>query len=491
MYKATDKIQSSFTDFNQPIGLRMNPNNRWIRMADSIPWNIFEKRYAALFPSTTGNVAKPLRMALGALIIQTRYQLSDLELVEQIQENSYYQYFIGLPGYQAEKPFEASVLVSFRKRLTAEIISEANEYIINPNKGAESDNDDNPKPPGGPSGSSSSSEAQKPEEPVNKGTLMLDASCAPSHIKYPQDFQLLSDAREKLESTIDRFCKEHSLPKPRMYRKEARKNYLKLAKCKKRSINKIRATIRKQLGYVKRNMGFLEGFIKDGYALTPREAKLIQTIYKVYHQQEYMYKNKTHSVSDRIVSISQPYLRPIVRGKVKSPVEFGAKFDISVVDGGFARIEKLSFDPYNESTCLEETVQRYYQRNGYYPERVLADQIYRTRDNRSYCKLHGIRLSGPKLGRPGINTENDKHVEYQDNVDRIEVERAFSLAKRCYNLGLIKTKLEETTLTSISLSIFVMNLFKVSLCPFLNWAQKSIIKIILLLRRPKSKLQLA
>jgi len=488
MYKATDKTQSSFTDFNQPIGLHMNPNNRWIQMADSIPWNIFEKRYAALFPSTTGNVAKPLRMALGALIIQTRYQLSDLELVEQIQENPYYQYFIGLPGYQVEKPFEASVLVSFRKRLTAEIISEANEYIINPKKAAEPEDHDNPKSPGGSSGSS---EDQSPKEQVNKGTLMLDASCAPSNIKYPQDFQLLSNAREKLESVIDRFCKDYSLPKPRMYRKEARKNYLKLAKSKKRSIRKIRATIRKQLGYVRRNLGFLEGFIKDGYCLAPREAKLISTIYKVYRQQEYMYKNKTHSVADRIVSISQPYLRPIVRGKVKAPVEFGAKFDISIVDGGFARIEKLSFDPYNESTCLEETVERYYQRNGYYPERLLADQIYRTRHNRNYCKLNGIRLSGPKLGRPGINRENDKHVEYQDNVDRIEVERAFSLAKRCYNLGLIRTKLEETTLTSISLSIFVMNLFKVSLCPFLNWAQKSIIQIIFLLMRPILKLKFA
>jgi len=136
-------------------------------------------------------------------------------------------------------------------------------------------------------------------------------------------------------------------------------------------------------------------------------------------------------------------------------------------------------------------VQRYYQRNGYYPERVLADQIYRTRDNRIYCKTHGIRLSGPKLGRPSSISEHDKHVEYKDNVDRIKVERAFSLAKRCYSLGLIRTKLEETTLTSIYLSIFVMNLFKVSLCPFLNWAQKSKIKVILLLRQPELKLKFA
>ena len=253
--------------------------------------------------------------------------------------------------------------------------------------------------------------------------MILDASCAPSNIKYPQDFQLLNEGREKLESIIDRFCKDYSLAKPCMYRKEARKNYLKLEKSKKRSTKKIRATIHKQLGYVIRNL------------TTLKEIKLISTIYKVYQQQEYMYKNKTHSVPDRIVRISQPYIRPIVRGKVKAPVEFGAKFDISIVDGGHARIEKLSFDAYNESTCLEGAVERYYQRNGYSPEQVLDDQIYRARDNRSYCKSNGIRLSGPKFGRPGIEIENDKWIEYQDNVDRIEVERSFSLAKRCYSHG--------------------------------------------------------
>ena len=180
MYRATDKTQSSFINFNQPIGLHMNPNNRWIRMADKIPWDKFEKRYADLFPSNTGNVAKPLRMALGSLIIQTRYQFSDLELVAQIQENPYYQYFIGLPGYQEEEPFEASVLVSFRKRLTAEIIAEANEYIINPQKATVSDDDDNSKLPTGESSDGKSDDSRK-----NKGTLILDASCAPSNIKYP------------------------------------------------------------------------------------------------------------------------------------------------------------------------------------------------------------------------------------------------------------------------------------------------------------------
>ena len=97
---------------------------------------------------------------------------------------------------------------------------------------------------------------------------------------------------------------------------------------------------------------------------------------------------------------------------------------------------------------------------GYYPNRVLADQIYRTRENRNYCKEHGIRLSGPKLGRPSANAKVDKKQEYQDNTDRIEVERTFSLSKRCYGIDCITTKLEETQLTSIALSVFVTNLFQ-------------------------------
>ncbi len=460
MYKATEQSQPTFLDFNQPLGLEMDPENRWIKMADKIPWGKFEKEYAALFPSDTGNVAKPLRMALGSLIIQTKYAFSDIELVEQLTENPYYQYLIGLPGYQKTAPFEASVLVAFRKRISAKMLLEINECLlesVSQNQEKKDDDDDDSKPGSG----SSSDDSKDTDEPSNEGTLILDATCAPSNIRYPQDFSLLNEAREKLEKMIDRFCATYFLSKPRMYRLEARKNYLALAKSKKRSKQKIRKTIRKQLGYVNRDLGYLETFMSEGYAPTAKEIKLLETIIKLYEQQLYMHTNKTHSVTHRIVSIEQPYLRPIVRGKTKAPVEFGAKFDLSVDEKGYGRIEKISFEAYNESTCLQGAVERYHQRTGHYPERVLVDQIYRTRDNRKYCKSKDIRLSGPKLGRPSKNNEYSKEIEYQDNVDRIEVERMFSLSKRCYNLGLIKTKLEETTLTSIALSIFVTNLFKI------------------------------
>ncbi len=209
----------------------------------------------------------------------------------------------------------------------------------------------------------------------------------------------------------------------------------------------------------------------DGYAMAGKEIGLYLTIITLYEQQKYMYDNKIHSVEHRIVSISQPWLRPIVRGKAKAPVEFGAKFDLSLDSEGYGRIEKISFEAYNESACLTEAAERFRERTGYYPERILADQIYRTRDNRNYCKKHGIRLSGSKLGRPSANAKVNKQQEYQDNTDRIEVERTFSLSKRCYGMGCITTKLKETQLTSIALSVFVTNLFKIQkriLCALLH-----------------------
>lgn len=464
MYKCTDNTQSNFLSFNQPIGLHMNPENRWVKMADAIPWEIFEKKYSRLFKGKNGRVAKPLRLALGSLIIQTKYQYSDRELVDQLTENPYYQYFIGLPGYQEEPPIDASTLVLFRKRLKMDVIMEANEYMLEAFKEKESkdkNDDDHTNPPS--CGGDGESKTEPEQEPENKGTLMLDATCAPSNIRYPQDFSLLNEAREKLETIIIRFCKSYGFSRPRMYRRQARKNYLALAKAKKRRTKKIRATIRKQLAYIKRDIGYLESYMEEGYAPTSKEISLLMTIYKLYEQQQYMYQNKVHSVENRIVSISQPWIRPIVRGKTKAPVEFGAKFDLSIDDSGLGRIEKISYDAYNESTVLVEAVERFRERTGHYPERLLADQIYRTRDNRNFCKLHGIRLSGPKLGRPSLTKQSskEKKQEYQDNTDRIEIERSFSLSKRCYGMDLIRTKLYDTTFTSIALSVFVTNLFKI------------------------------
>lgn len=246
-----------------------------------------------------------------------------------------------------------------------------------------------------------------------------------------------------------------------MYRRNARKDYLNLAKCKKRTSKKIRKAIKQQLQYIRRDRQYIDELLDTECELTPKQSERLAVIDKVYEQQKYMYKNKVHSVPDRIVSISQPYIRPIVRGKAAAPVEFGAKMDLSLDEKGMARIEKMSFDAYNESDVLIAAVDRYFERIGHYPERILADKIYRNRNNLAYCREHGIRLSGPSLGRPKKNAGSDKKVEYKDNADRIAVERAFVLAKQKYGLGLITSRLDETTRCSIALSVIAMNVDRI------------------------------
>lgn len=184
------------------------------------------------------------------------------------------------------------------------------------------------------------------------------------------------------------------------------------------------------------------------------------TIKIIYAQQKEMYDNHTHSVKDRIVSLSQPWIRAIVRGKAKAKVEFGVKLDISVCDG-WTRLERYSFNAYNEATGLKNMIEQYMERTGHYHKRVLADKIYRNRENLNYCKQHNIQLSGPALGRPKKDAEIDRKQNYIDECERVEVERKFSLAKRKCGMGMIVTRLKETTCHSIAMSVLLLNLRKI------------------------------
>ncbi|MDD3921166.1 MAG: IS5 family transposase [Eubacteriales bacterium] len=437
-----DSGQIRVDDFEQPIGMNIRSDNRWVQKARKIPWEAIEKRYARLFPSHKGNEAKPLRLALGACMIQSEYGYPDEEVGLQIQENPYLQYFCGYQKYDDSKPpFDPSSMVHFRKRLTVEILGEINELILRENQPAGTDHHD--------------------DDDSNRGTMIVDATCAPSNIRFPQDESLLNEAREWTEKIIDTLHDPKAGRKPRTYRQSAHKAHVNFTKCRKKTKSQIRRAIGAQRRYVKRNLKTIRRLQADGTDMTPLQQARLATIEKLYEQQSFMYQNKTHSVPDRIVSLSQPFLRPIVRGKTRSPVEFGAKLDISVVDG-YARLEVLSFDAYNEATQFIPMIERFRQRTGCYPKKVLADKIYRNRVNLQFCKEHGIRLSGPRLGRPPADVADQKRLNYLDECARIEVERRFSLAKRKCGLGLIMTKREDTIGHSIAMSIVVLNLRKLA-----------------------------
>jgi hypothetical protein len=376
MYRKRDRKQVSIDEFIPPFGGKLSADNRWVRLSQVIPWDRIEDRYTAKF-GACGNVAIPLRVALGALIIKEKCGFSDEETVENISENNYMQYFVGYKEFNPRKPFVPSLMVEFRKRINmAEI-----QRIID-----ETDEDQGGQP--GTGGGE------------NEGTLMLDATCAPADIRYPTDLGLLHESREALESIVDTLWENmtHKPPvKPRTYRVKARKAFLRVEKQRHRRYKTIRTGIGQQLRYVRRDLKIIGSLLKETAsldALSARQYKNLLVISEIYRQQREMYEGKCHRVEDRIVSLSQPHVRPIVRGKASAEVEFGAKIAVSKING-CCRIETLSWDNFNEGTRLIEAAERYHERFGCFPKVILADTLYRTRENHHYCKANGIRLSGP------------------------------------------------------------------------------------------------
>lgn len=464
MYRKSQNPDSPDEAFELPFEGQLCVENRWVVLASLIPWSEFEEEYAQNFSEEMGAPAKPFRMALGALIIKEKLGISDRETVEQIKENPYLQYFIGEKRYQDEAPFDASMMVHFRQRIGQTLLQRINQKIVQQGRGFQEEVVSPKK----------SEEAERKKE--NRGKLLIDATVAPADIQYPTDVALLNQARKITELVIDvlyKSLKGKLTQKPRTHRKLARKEYLKFAKKRKPSRKDRRHAVKKQLQYLKRNFGHIEKLLEEGASLeglNRAEYRKLLVSSEITRQQQCLWSNNENRIENRIVSLTQPHLRPIVRGKAGSPTEFGAKLSVSCVEG-YVLLERISWDNYNESGDLISQVEAYKDYTGVYPESLHADRIYRTRANRAWCKERGIRLSGPPLGRPPkTSSRTAKKQAQEDERIRNEIEGKFGQAKRRFSLNRVMAKLPNTSETSIALTFLVMNLVKLLrqfYCPFL------------------------
>lgn len=437
---------------------RLNPENRWVEMAERLPWHELEEDYARHFKSCgRGEVALNVRMAMGALLIKEILNLSDRAVVDAVSENLYLQYFLGFKHFQTEPPFNASLMTHFRKRLSAEVINRFNEKVIElARKDSSPEND--PPPDGG--GKSDSDE--KEPEPKNAGTILMDATCAPADIKYPTDLNLVNDARELTENIIDQLRKQQENPSPRPRTKSqiCRRRYLEIIKHPKCGVSKRRNVLRFLLNAVRRNLEFIDVLQHQSDSIDGATFEQIRVIRMVHDQQREMLDQKTHRVEHRIVSLHQPHVRPIVRGKTGRETEFGAKLTASLEDG-YTRIERLSWEAYNEASDLQTICERYKERNGHYPEAVLADKLFRNRENLRYCAEREIRLSGPKLGRPTKVVDHDVlKQQLADNSARNAIEGKFGQCKRRLGLGRVMARRKDSSETVIAITILTANLIR-------------------------------
>ena len=462
MINYTPQNQLSLELFKTPFDRKLNPQNRWVILADLIPWDELANVYSRHLQSDCGRLSVDIRTVIGALIVKHKLRLDDRGTVDMIQENIYLQYFCGLKEFTWERVFDPSLFVDIRKRLGGKEFDAFNKLVIDK---AEQIKHHQARIKKGAGKKNKNKDGDIPSETnPNKGTLKIDATIADQEIKFPTDVDLLNTSRENLERMVDiLFDISQKGKRPRMYRRNARKDYLNFSKKKRHSNKDLRKALKAQLQYVARDLGFIDSLLKKESieSLSSRDQQLLDTIRTLYVQQKSMYDSKEHSCPDRIISIFQPYVRPMVRGKARNNTEFGAKIDVSEVNG-FTQIERFSWDAFNEGTDVKAAVENFFQTYGCYPKIFLGDKIYLNRENRRYLKELGIEIFGKPLGRPPKlqQTPQQKYRKKKEAAKRNHIEGKFGQGKRGYGLNNVKARLPETSESWINSILFTMNLTK-------------------------------
>lgn len=463
MIQYSPQGQLGLDGFDTTFERKLDPANRWVKLASLVPWDELAAIYAKNLDGSSGRKSVDIRMILGAMVVKHKLELSDRETVATISENVYIQYFCGRASFDSAAPFDASLFVDIRKRMGGEIydafyreVAAKAEGLL-PARKRKIHRDGGDNRGDGPQGSG------------NRGTLKVNATVADQMIAYPTDLKLLNECRENLERMIDTLTKmarrgDPGLKKPRDYRRVARKAYLGLAKKKRKTKKQVRKGIKAQLQYVARDIRLLDALLDGlgpGIPLSKRDLKLLWVIRTVHGQQRYMYDKRVHSVPNRIVNLYQPWVRPIVRGKDKTNVEFGSKLSLSEVEG-IARVDKMEWEAFNEAGHLKMQVENYRWAYGCWPEYVLADQIYLNRDNRKWLKERYIEIVNKPLGRPPKEkpTAHEKRKKRKLANQRNHIEGKIGQGKYAYGLNGIKARLMDTSFSWINMVFMVMNLKK-------------------------------
>ena len=443
MIEYTSQYQTKITEFNNLYSLELSQSNRWIQLGYHLPWDALVKIYISKFSDKRGTPSTNPRWIIGSLIIKHVLSLSDEETLQIISENPYMQFFLDCNSFNPKLLFSPTIFVDIRKRLGNDLFNQFSDELIKicfPEK------------------------IKKDESVKNKGEMKIDATVADQYIRYPNDLGLLNEAREKTENIVDYLFEElkgELKIKPRTYRKVAHKRYMAEAKKRQKNIKSLRSAIRYLLNCLDRNIRSINMMLDMLGENTleykhMREFWVIQTLNK---QQRKMYQEKTNRCVDRIVSIPQPHIRPIVRGKQGKKVEFGSKLGLSLANG-FVKGDTLSWDAYNESVDLKIQAEAYKTLYGYYPELILADKIYATNENRTWCKDNNIRLSATPKGKPKKLSPYQKAKRKKEYGRRNQIEGKIGQVKQGYGLNQIKAKLKNTSETWIGLTLFVANIMK-------------------------------
>ena len=292
-------------------------------------------------------------------------------------------------------------------------------------------------------------------------TVYTDASCYESHMRFPTDVKLLWEC---VERAYEMMCGiSSSLGEHRMRTKynDIAKANLSYRKQRKHTHKQTRKMISRQLALLGKLLGEIRRQVRvhaDISLLTDKQKDMLEVITKVYRQQKNHYNSgdARESIPDRIVSVSKPYIRPIVRGKETKSVEFGAKCNNILIDG-ISFIEKLSFNAFNEGTRLKHCVSLAQKLTGVEVKKIGGDQGYSGNDNRTFCKDNGIETSFTQKGRTSKNETKNAIKRELARVRATTMEGSFGTQKEHYGLRKVIARIKTTEILFIFFGIHTAN----------------------------------
>ena len=421
---------------------KLDDNHELVKISKAIDWPALSDKLAQFYCPDNGRPAKPSRAKVGLLILKHLYRLSDDDLVDLIKRDLYAQYLCDVSFSEAVKFIHSATLVKFRKKIGLSGIKLIEEEVLN---------------------------SLKRTKLLKGRKLVCDTTVVPSNISYPTDISLLEKVRAKAVKYLEK-AKQFGADTFRTYKRTARKTFITYQKIRHHTIQSRRRTQKKILQFSKRNTAQLKNALEKISQKTDtslngikeevkeqflKEAKrFLATASNIVEQQKNIYKRLP--VKERIVSVHQPHLRPMVRGKYPVEVEFGPKILLNLKNN-FLFLEYLSFNNTSDSQLLDISLKGYQERFGNTPTQLAADRGFWSKDN--YRLAENLKIKKIAIENKGKSSYL-KGKPFRERLRRLRcsIEAKISLSKRKYGLDRIRYTMPQGEEMWVRLGLMAMNL---------------------------------
>jgi len=342
-------IKAVFEEAHTPewIEANINQTHELVILRQIIPWEKIVRSLSRFYSKDQGPEGKSLRMMAGMLIIARHYDLSDRNVVKQVKENRYIQYFCNVPDKGLQTFIDHSTLCVFRKRIGEKGFEIIEEEVF---------------------------EVLRRSGIIKGDNALIDSTVLQSNIIYPNDVQLIYKAFKKMRS----FAKLHKIPvwwDDNLLRKMWREF----------NLNKKESRAAWLIKFNEMFIPALEIFQEKAESLSPgrqknKALKMLKLLNMLKEQTSQKLKGERH-IKNRIVSLDDPDARPIKKGKSWPECEFGTTAQMSFNRQGFMiTVENFIGNP-GDKTLYPGTIELYIKRTRGYPDTIVTDLGFRSRSN--------------------------------------------------------------------------------------------------------------